>query len=199
MTTPPVTSKPAALGLPTPPRNLIWWRRIRHRLQWRLILVILRATVPVPLAGILVITEVAANREREIGYENLDDTANKVVDKLQVWTVTIADELQFLTHHPDLISMEPPRLLTVLQELCQTHPNLISAAHVTASNGQYLSHSMGISGLSYRDRSWFQEALSGKSLSRQVVGKGRVLGKPCVVQASPIRDPQVGLLGQLRW
>ena len=75
----------------------------------RLVALLLLATLPILVAGTWLLSRDAADRLRSAAVERLAHRAHNLAERVSAWSGDAARDLEFLSRHPDLVSMDPAR------------------------------------------------------------------------------------------
>ena len=102
-------------------------RRPKASFSNRLILLMLLATVPAMLGAIWLLSRKTTDDLRSVAAQELASTAHHLAGRVETWVDETASDLQLLSRHPDLTSMDPSRQRALLQLLCKTYPRIAYA------------------------------------------------------------------------
>jgi len=131
---------------------------------------------------------------------NIDDRlsaqADSAVSYVNAWVDTHARLLRQNASLDDIVSMNTRRQAPVLQSIARQYP-WIFLAHTLGPDGINVGRSDQEAPKDYADREYFQQAMAGAPLGRQVV-ISKTTGQPAFILAAPIatRDGRrIGVLG----
>lgn len=182
-----------ALAQTTPIPTTAPTHRMRQgRLQIRLTALALIVALPLLAGmGIFLTQQAQLVLERDAALA-LNATNRAVVEAGEIWLAYNARALRTLVSSPDIISMDPARQKPALLALVSTYPDMYLAS-TTDKTGMNVARSDSMPLIDYRDRDWFQQAVSGQPVSYQTLVGG--YGQPALVISMPIRQPGGQILG----
>ena len=161
----------------------------------RLILLMLLATIPAMLGGILILYFGAAAYMRASAADKLAVTANTLADKVDTWSADAANDLKALSRNTDLSSMNVARQEQFVQHVAEAYPQF-TLIHTLDLCGRDMARSDHHAPMVYDDRQYFQKILAGEPFARELI-IGRTLGRPAIAQAVPITNSAGELQGAL--
>lgn len=165
------------------------------RVSHRLIILMLLATLPVMLGGVLVLSNAAAKYLSSNAAKALTITTHNLANKAELWAGGAGRDLRFLAKDSDIVSMNPVRQRPRLQQFIKIYPQ-ISFTHTTGLNGINVARSDAKAPIDYHDREWFTQAVSGVPLTWQVL-ISRTNGRPGLSQSTPIIGADGKVVGVL--
>ncbi len=169
-------------------------RFLAARFSNRLILLMLLATIPAMLGGTWILSRKATDDLREAGVQRLASTAEKLANRVDAWIGDVTRDLQLLSHHPDLTSMDSGRQRALLQRFRQIYPQ-VTYAHTIGPDGINLARADDLPAMDYRDREYFHRVMAGAPLACETLIQSRSTGHPAINQAAPILDARDKVLG----
>ena len=124
----------------------------------------------------------------------LAQTAKGIADQMDAWVNANYAVLRTIARLPDTVSMVRERQEPILQAVGREYPWMYLVFTVGA-NGMNTARNDGQPLVSYADRQYFRDVMSGKALAWQTV-VGRTSNVPALVIAVPIRenDRVIGVL-----
>lgn len=166
--------------------------RIFHK-----ILIAMFAVALIPLGGLLYISTYQLQQDwRQNVHQSLRLTAAGLVAKVNGWTDMNLRVLRENATLPDVVSMDGNRQKPVLKSI-QAAYEWTYLVYTVRPDGQNVGRSDDNPLVSYADRGYFKQVMSGKPLGQEVL-IGRTTGKPALILAGPVRaaDGQTnGMLG----
>ncbi len=166
------------------------------RFSHRLVLLMLLATVPAMLGGICILSQEPADYLEAAAAEKLASTAHHLAEKVDAWLDNPVPDLEFFSHDPDLVSMDPKRQRAALQrfrDLCRQ----ISDAQVFGLDGREVAAAGDQPPAEARRRKCFQDVMAGATVARETLTRSRKTGRPALNYAVPIHASSGKIAGVL--
>jgi methyl-accepting chemotaxis protein len=139
----------------------------------------------IPIGGLWYISIFKVEQEAVTGvYQKLKNSADNLASKVDSWHDMNLLILQQNGSTPSVQSMEAARQDPVLKTITDCY-NWIYLAFTILPNGQNVGRSDGKPTQPYGDRAYFQQALGGQMVGREVV-IGKTSGKPALILAVPL-------------
>lgn len=150
----------------------------------------------IPIAALMYLTEQAKHEAVIYAEENLIHTARLIQQDINSWVNNLVSSSQLISVLDDIKSMDPVKIVPVLKRL-EESSEAVYIARVDNAEGWAIARSDGRRLRNYSARSYFQEAISGKTVSHDVI-IGKTTGQPIICLSVPIRDQSFvqGVLNQ---
>jgi signal transduction histidine kinase/class 3 adenylate cyclase/CheY-like chemotaxis protein len=158
------------------------------------ITLIISLTVVLPMATAMVIasyrTRLALSKDAKA---ELEAKTESLLVHIAQWDREMVNVITNISRQPAIISAIPERQKPVLVATEQVYDE-IYLLHTINPEGFNIARSDNKELTDYRDRTYFQESMKGKSAPRQIL-IGRTYPKPSVSFAAPIFDPENNIIG----
>lgn len=155
--------------------------RIFHKILITMLVVAL-----IPLGGLLYISSYQLKQDwRQNVHQHLKLTAAGLVAKVNGWTEMNLRVLRENAALPDVVSMDGNRQKPVLRSI-QSAYEWTYLVFTVRPDGLNVGRSDDNPLVSYADRGYFKQVMSGKPLGQEVL-IGRTSGKPALILAGPVR------------
>jgi methyl-accepting chemotaxis protein len=162
---------------------------IFHKLLITLLLVSL-----VPLCSLWYLGQSSARRDlRDTISQSLVSTMNTAATGINAWDDTNVRALRQASRLNDIVSMKAERQVPVLESMGITY-EWSYLMYTVAPDGTNIGRNDNGAPTFYGDRSYFKDVIAGQDLGRQVV-IGKSSGKPALILAAPVRNPDRELVG----
>lgn len=162
------------------------------RLQTRLILLLLLISVPVLVISTLALTLRAQAFIRNTAQERLQQANHAIFSKTEIWFRMNTSLVTQLAGMDGIISMDPEKQTPMLVSTTKAFPHLY-LAHTLNTEGFNVARNDGNQNVSYQDREYFKQALSG-ALGEQVI-IGRTNNQPALSIGAPIKSADGSVVG----
>jgi GAF domain-containing protein/HAMP domain-containing protein len=159
---------------------------LRRSLQSRITVLVLIVTIPL-LVGMIVFLTVQARRELvNAANQTLSAANNSVSETTRLWLEYNTNALKTMLNSPDITTMNSLWQKPLLKEMVATYPYMYLVS-TTDVNGLNRTRSDDQSPVDYKDRFWFQNAMSGAPVTYEML-IGKTNKRPALVVAMPIRE-----------
>jgi len=162
------------------------------RLQTRLILLLLVISVPVLVISTLALTLRAQTFIRNSIQDRLQQANHAIFSKTEIWFRMNTSLVTQLAGMDGIISMDPEKQMPMLVSTTKAFPHLY-LAHTLNTDGLNVARNDGNPNVSYQDREYFKQALSG-ALGEQVI-IGRTNNQPALSIGAPIKSADGSVVG----
>ncbi|HYA14565.1 MAG TPA: histidine kinase dimerization/phospho-acceptor domain-containing protein, partial [Syntrophales bacterium] len=163
-----------------------------ERLQFRMVVLILIAIVPLLVALIAFIIIRAGEVIERDANEKLRMANSSLASKVSIWLSFNESALKELVLLPGIIGMDPKQQKQILQAMQKAHPDMY-LIFIADMKGTSIVRNDDHVPINYSDREWFKEAISG-AVGYQI-HIGRTIGEPVLGSAMPIRDASGKMIG----
>ena len=136
--------------------NWLW----RGKLRDTLLIIILLLTLAPALAAIAVGYHYTVGSVSVLAAENLKNLADAKVEFIESWFFERANVIRFLAEDKEIKTMDPARILPVLEQARQTYPDYKSLA-VADQRGINFVNTITQESLDLSGRSYMKAALGG--------------------------------------
>jgi len=145
------------------------------------------ALVPLGIVWYLDYTQIRAGLEQNI-EQKLDNTARLLANEVDQWVRMNQKVLQQNAALDDITSMQAERQKPILQTVLNEYDSTY-LVFTTDEKGINIGRSDDKAPKDYSDRAYVKAVVRGSPLAKQVL-VGKTSGKPAMVLAAPIRDPE---------
>ena len=166
-------------------------------LKFRMPALVSMGVIPFIVLAILYASDRAAKTIRTEADENLELKANLLAESVSRWEESNVLALLTLSEQPSIISMNPESQQPVLSGIAKQYQHIYLAA-TTNKDGYYVTRSDNNRTPEeggYRGKEpWFETAIKGQNLSRQVL-ISKTNDKPALCLSAPIRQNNSTVIG----
>lgn len=155
-----------------------------NSIQTRLTLIVMIFSIPLLIGTALYISSSAGNEIETQALKKLQDKTESLSVNVNTWLNLHIRSLEETTLLPGIISMDPEQQKSTMKAIARAYPNLF-LIHTVDLNGMDIARSDEAKLTDYKDRSWFQDAVNGKSISYQVL-ISRTINRPALAMSAPI-------------
>lgn len=159
-------------------------------LRWRLTLLISGSVVLPMFATLLIASYQGSQVLRKEAEEQLRLQAESLTHKVTHWDEKVVQVIQNLSLQPAIKEMYGSEQEPVLQAGIAVYPD-IYLINTLDTDGFNVARSDGKPLKYYGDREYFQRAIAGQEVSREIL-LGRTLDKPAIVFSTPIKQTFYG-------
>ncbi len=163
------------------------------RLGTRLTLLILLVVLPILAVGNVLVNARGQAAIAEQANHDLSLTNRTLARNISIWLRLNAQTLNELASRPEIISMEAQVQKPLLERVSAAHPQLF-LVQTTDPAGMNVARSDTQENKDYRDRGWYQGAMTGAPLTMEVL-ISRTTGKPALNMATAIQDAGGRIVG----
>jgi diguanylate cyclase (GGDEF)-like protein/PAS domain S-box-containing protein len=158
---------------------------LRHlSLRVRLVAVMLLATVPAMITGILSVGQSAAQVLRSQAEQRVAEAADAMAAETLQWDDYFARAAVDLSGQAVVRSMDRQQLAPVLASMSQAY-NGLATVQVMGLDGTEVARGDSLPPRNWSDREWFRKAAAGARITRQAL-LGRNTGRPVMCYAAPV-------------
>lgn len=174
-------------------QQMVSERRLqRGRLRLRLTVLTLAIAAPTLCAGLLFVNLQARALVLERALAELAANNRTLAVNMTLWLDDHTKFLQQLAQHPQIVTMDAQKQLSLLTPLAEIYPDLTMICALNRQ-GRPLACSEGQTVADYSNYRWFLEAREGASVTSQAFY--RIVGRPALALAVPIRLPAGDVVG----
>ena len=152
-------------------------------LQFRMPLIVLSGIIPLISVAGFYATKSAATKITQEANENIARKSKLLGENVQNWNEFHVLALLNLSKQPDIVSANPGKQHTILEEIVNTYDNLY-LAHTMDSQGSNLARSDDQQPKYYGERSYFQGAMAGNKINYQTI-ISHTTKEPALCMATP--------------
>jgi len=172
--------------------------RLMGSLRSRMTLFILLGVVPIVLGALQLQAFRAGQIIQQETQQRLDLEAQRLADRVTQWDRMYTLLVQNLSRQPGMAQLTPQQLRPLLQSTHKTYEDEVWSIGVANSGGELIALSETThSELNFRDRKWFQGAMQGQPITREILITRRT-GEPAVIFSAPIYEEGETLLDPQR-
>ncbi len=160
-----------------------------NSLKFKIPLFVLLSVIPAMLTAIGLTSYRAAKILHKEAEKDLASQAQALAMQVSQWDKMNTLALQNLSKNLSLINTNSTQLKSSLVILQNSYKDYLWSVGVANPEGNFiaLSESNKIEPINYSDREWFQGAISGNSITREIIISRRS-GEPAAIFSAPIRE-----------
>ena len=160
-----------------------------NSLKFKIPLFVLLGVIPAMLAAMGLTSYRAAQILRREAEKDLASQAQALAVQVSRWDKMNTLALQNLSNNLSLINLNSTQLKSNLVLMHKSYQDYLWSVGVADLEGNFiaLSETNKIEPINYGDRSWFQGAISGNPITREIIISRRT-GEPAAIFSAPIRE-----------